>query len=123
MLLYAECVGNTNEGYHCLNLIRTRAGMSTLTGLSPQQFQVAVLSERRHELLGEGQRWFDQVRLNTFVDDIKTKFINYRDLRDGSHSANYTVYANRVTPDMYLYPIPLSQIQVHQGLYTQNKGY
>lgn len=30
---------------------------------------------------------------------------------------------NRVTKDMYLYPIPQSQIEVREGLYTQNPGY
>ena len=123
MLLYAECVGNTAEGYSCLNKIRKRAGLVELKELSADGFQQAVAYERRCELLGEGHRWFDQVRQNTFVNDIRTMMINYRDKRDGSHSANYTIYANRVTPNSALYPIPMSQIRIREGLYQQNPGY
>ncbi len=123
MLLYAECVGPTDEGYNCLNQIRTRAGLQALSGLSNDAFQQAVKNERRYELLGEGQRWFDEVRQNTFVNDLRTEFINYRDNYDAAHSSVYTTYANRVNQNMYLYPIPLGQMEVHEGLYTQNPGY
>lgn len=123
MLLYAECVGNTTEGYQYLNMIRQRAGLSELKELSDDAFQKAVTFERRCELLGEGHRWFDQVRQNTFVEEIRTMFTNYRDKRDASHSSNYTIYANRVTQNSALYPIPMSQIRIREGLYQQNPGY
>lgn len=123
MLLYAECVGNTTDGYKYLNMIRKRAGLSDLKELSADAFQEAVKFERRCELLGEGHRWFDEVRQNTFVSDIRTMMVNYRDKRDGSHSSNYTIYANRVTQNSALYPIPLSQIRIREGLYKQNLGY
>ena len=123
MLLYAECVGNTTEGYRYLNMIRQRAGLSDLKELSADAFQKAVAFEHRCELLGEGHRWFDQVRQNTFVEEIRTTFTNYRDKRDASHSSNYTIYANRVTQNSALYPIPMSQIRICEGLYQQNPGY
>ncbi len=123
MLLYAECVGNTAEGYKYLNLIRTRAGLSELKELSADAFQRAVTAERRYELLGEGHRWFDEVRQNTFVDDIKTMMINYRDKRDSRHESIYTVYASRVTQNSLYYPIPYEQLHVSEGLYEQNPGY
>ncbi len=123
MLLYAECVGNTTEGYQYLNQIRKRAGLSELKELSAEAFQDAVRQERRYELLGEGHRWFDEVRQNTFVDDIRTMMINYRDKRDNAHSSNYTIYANRVTQHSALYPIPISQMRIREGLYQQNPGY
>ena len=111
------------QGSKYLNRIHTRAGLAPYSGLGADQFQEAVRQERRYELLGEGHRWFDQVRQNTYVEDSKRKFINYRDKRDATHSNNYTIYANRVTRASYLYPIPLSQIQVRDGLYQQNPGY
>lgn len=122
-LLYAECEGPTSDGYKYLNRIHTRAGLAPYSGLDAGQFQEAVRQERRYELLGEGHRWFDQVRQNTYVEDSKRKFIHYRDNRDATHSNNYTIYANRVTRASNLYPIPLSQIQVRAGLYQQNPGY
>ena len=123
MLLYAECVGNTPEGYSYLNKIRKRAGLGELKELSADAYQEAVKMERRYELLGEGHRWFDEVRQNTFVEDIRTMMINYRDKRDATHSSNYTIYANRVTPNSALYPIPMAQMRIREGLYQQNPGY
>jgi len=122
MLLYAECVGAA-EGLEYLNAIRTRAGLAEYTAMSEEDFQEAVSRERQFELLGEGHRWFDQVRHNTYVADSKRKFNRYRDYRDSSHSGSYTIYANRVTTESALYPIPLSQMQVREGLYQQNPGY
>ncbi len=123
MLLYAECVGNTAEGYSYLNKIRKRAGLSELKEMTAENYQAAVAYERRCELLGEGHRWFDQVRQNTFVEEIRTMMANYRDKRDQAHSSNYTIYANRVTQNSALYPIPMSQIRIREGLYQQNPGY
>ena len=123
MLLYAECVGNTAEGYSYLNKIRKRAGLSELKEMTAENYQAAVAYERRCELLGEGHRWFDQVRQNTFVEEIRTMMANYRDKRDQAHSSNYTIYANRVTQNSALYPIPMSQIRIREGLHQQNPGY
>ncbi len=122
-LLYVECVGPTSEGMALLNRIHTRAGLAAYGALGTDQFQQAVAKERQYELLGEGVRWFDEVRQNTFVADIQNMFFDYRDNRDNSHSNNYTIYANRVTQNSALYPIPLSQMQVREGLYQQNPGY
>ncbi|MBP3843607.1 MAG: RagB/SusD family nutrient uptake outer membrane protein [Prevotella sp.] len=119
MLLYAECVGNTTEGYTMLNKIRERAGLEALDGLSADEFQTAVANERRYELAEEGQRWFDLVRQNTYVETLQAMFENDDTTVDGTYKA----FKQRVTADMYLYPIPQSQIEVRQGLYNQNKGY
>ena len=119
MLLRAECVGATSEGYSLLNRIRTRVGLPELKGLSAEEFQEAVANERRYELAEEGHRWFDLVRQNKYVETMKAMFIN----DDTTVSGTYAAFANRVTEDMYLYPIPQSQMEVRAGLYQQNPGY
>lgn len=119
MLLYAECVGPTSEGYDMINKIRNRAGLSSLSGLSDDDFLKAVDNERRYELAEEGQRWHDLVRHNTYVETIKSMF----DKDDTTAGGTYRALMNRVTADMYLYPIPQSQIEVRAGLYKQNPGY
>lgn len=119
MLLYAECVGTTPEGYQMVNKIRQRAGLSALSALSEDDFQKAVANERRYELCEEGQRWFDLVRQNKYVETLQKMFNDDDDTAVGT----YKNYANRVTADSYLYPIPLSQMEVREGLYEQNKGY
>ena len=119
MLLYAECVGNTDEGYEMLNKIRARAGLDVFSDLDEAEFQKAVDDERRYELAEEGHRWHDLVRHNTYVETIRTMFDNDDMTVDGTYKA----FMNRVTADMYLYPIPQSQIEVRAGLYVQNSGY
>lgn len=120
MLLYAECVGNTADGMEMVNKIRRRAGLEELpSSLSAEEFQKAVQNERRYELAEEGVRWFDLVRRNEYVETLQQMFKD----DDDTENKTYTKYAERVTKDMYLYPIPQSQIEVRKGLYTQNKGY
>ena len=84
-----------------------------------QSTSVWSANERRYELAEEGHRWFDLVRQNKYVETLKAMFIN----DDTTTSGTYAAFANRVTKDMYLYPIPQSQIEVREGLYTQNPGY
>lgn len=119
MLLYAECVGPTSAGYDMVNKIRNRAGLSSLSGLNESAFQQAVANERRYELAEEGHRWHDLVRHNTYVETLRTMF----DVDDTTVDGTYRQLMSRVTADMYLYPIPQSQIEVRAGLYKQNAGY
>lgn len=126
MLLYAECVGKTAEGLKYLNMVRGRAmpGVADIpNSVTEDVYQEEVKLQRRLELLGEGHRWFDEVRQNTYVDDIKQKMLYYMEKCDAGHSADYQTYANRVTQNSYLYPIPLKQMRVASGLYQQNPGY
>lgn len=119
MLLYAECVGPTTDGYAMLNQIRERAGLDPLEDLTDEAFQQEVANERRYELAEEGHRWFDLVRQNKYVETLQQMFRDDDTTVDGTYAA----FANRVTKDMYLYPIPQSQIEVRKDLYTQNLGY
>ena len=114
LLMYAELVGPTTDGYAAINRIRQRAGLLPLSGLTDDQFQTAVRNERQYELAGEGLRWFDLVRWNIYESSMKRILTN---------DTNRPDFAAFVTKDTYIYPIPLSQIQVREGLYTQNPGY
>jgi SusD family. len=120
MLMYAEIVGNTAEGRKMVNQIRERAGLDDIVAsVSEDEFQKIVANERRYELAGEGVRWHDLVRHNEYVSTLQNKFIN----DDSTSDKSYASLATRVTKNSYLYPIPLQQIQVRKGLYTQNPGY
>lgn len=119
-LLYAEIAGK-KEGTKYLNRIRNRAGLTSYYDLSDDAFQEAVKDERRYELIGDGNRWFDEVRHNTFVNDIQGIMQYYYDNYD--QSSIYITYKNRVTQNGQYYPIPLSQMRVREGLYQQNPGY
>ncbi|ARV16318.1 RagB/SusD family nutrient uptake outer membrane protein [Polaribacter sp. SA4-12] len=107
ILLYAEALNENGTAASTvlplLDDIRTRAGLTSLTGTVSSQADVrtAIANERRLELALEGQRWFDLVRTGS-VDAEMGKTIN----------SNY-----------YVFPIPTSEIFASEGVITQNAGY
>lgn len=115
ILLYAEALnenGKTNEALTQLNLIRTRAGLASKTGLNQADARTAIRNERRIELCFEAERWFDLVRWNTFIP-VMTAF-------KAKGSVNGTI--GNITANLALFPIPLREIQLNPNL-TQNPGY
>lgn len=110
----AECILNGAPGSQTtadsiVNLVRTRAGVGALTGVTlPQLFD-----ERRREFADEGSRWFDLQRSGQLL----TIMNNWIGTEDVQHRIN-AVVANYI-----LYPVPQSQLDAAPGLYTQNLGY
>ena len=74
-----------------------------------------VKMERRLELAGEGVRWFDEIRYNSWKQDIIEMFNRYGN-RAGTDVAN-------VADGRYIYAIPANQMAITPGLYQQNAGY
>ena len=111
ILLYAEAQNeNSNSGggqsasiLALLDDIRTRAGLSSLSGTASTQADVrqAIANERRLELAMEGERWFDLVRTGTVDSEM----------------------GESVNPNYYIFPIPNSEILASGGAITQNAGY
>lgn len=65
--------GASSIAYDYINAVRTRAGIPNLTaGLSQPAFIDSVLRERSWEFYGEGDRWYDLTRTNTFLTVIPT---------------------------------------------------
>jgi len=60
VLMYAEAVGPTAEGYNWVNQIRSRADLQAVVpGLNAADFRKAVVQERAWELAFEGNRLYD----------------------------------------------------------------
>lgn len=73
----ANELGKTTDSYTAFNKVRERARLANSTsggavrtvpkdlaiGLSKEQFRIAILKERGLELIAEGHRWFDLVRM------------------------------------------------------------
>ena len=107
ILLYAEALNANGTPADTvlalLDPIRTRAGLTSLTGTVSSQSEVkqAIADERRLEMAFEGHRWFDLVRTGT-VDDEMGQSVNN----------NY-----------HIFPIPVSEVLASGGVITQNDGY
>jgi len=88
--------------------VRDRAFPGTAPNLISSISKDELLLERRVELAFENQRWFDLLRFGV-ADDILT-----------AHAAEMGyVYSSRAL----LLPIPAREINISDGLLTQNPGY
>jgi hypothetical protein len=96
--------GPSGEAYSYINAVRNRAGLPGLTtGLDKEHFVDSVLQERSWELFGEGDRWYDLTRTNTFLQVIP-KAVN-------------NVYPGRAPqPRNRYFPIPLDEINANPKL-------
>jgi len=114
-LMHAEAIMNGNNftedvrAIESYNIIRARVSLSTLPEDGTAQLTKEVLLyERRMELAFENHRFYDLIRFD-LADEI---------LGDYLTSTGYTY-----NPNGLLLPIPQSEINVSDGLLTQNPGY
>lgn len=96
-LISAEAQG-LEKGLPRLNELRAYRGLPAVYPGTEAAFIDAILDERRHELLCEGHRWYDLVRLGKAVEVLG------------------------ILEHQTLMPIPESERQANRNL-TQNKGY
>ena len=102
LLMHAEALNETAQAslaHDYLNMVRNRAGLDDLSGLSQDQFRDQVLHERRLEFAAEGHRWFDLVRT-------------------GKLESLVPLAKPGVTPQTrhYLFPIPLRERELNLNL-------
>jgi starch-binding outer membrane protein, SusD/RagB family len=110
VLMYAEAYNELNapvdgnDAYINVNKIRTRAGLTELSGLTQDELREAILNERRLELCFEGHRWFDLIRTDTFLPVLQGK--------------GYAAEEND-----RLFPIPQFEVDLNPNLNPNNPGY
>jgi hypothetical protein len=115
LMMRAECIlhgaaGNQSDVDDIMNKVRTRAGLTTKvsdTNLSQ------LMEEKRREFVNEGLRWHDLVR-SGLVETVMNAWIPVEDVQKQMQPFK---------KEYIIYPIPQSEIDVKQGLYTQNPEY
>ena len=110
LLMKAEALnelGRTAEACAPLNIVRYRAGLNGVSGLSQDEMREKIIHERRIELAFEGHRWFDMIRINN--GDYAVNFL---------HSIGKT----NATKERLLFPIPQTERDANP-LIDQNPGY
>ena len=124
ILMYAEALnelGESSKAHDLLNRVRERAfGNSShnYSGLSKEEFREKILQERFLEFPLEGQRWFDLVRTNTFVQRMKEHSAYEANVAEN----NKVDIANNVKDYMVLMPIPRRELDLNPEL-IQNPGW
>lgn len=97
-LISAEAQGLA-EGIGRLNELRAFRGLPAVYPATESAFIDAILKERRLELLCEGHRWYDLVRLGKAVEELG------------------------ILEHQVLMPVPEKEIQANRNLEPQNVGY
>lgn len=115
LLMYAEVLAEqagapTAEAVGILNRVRNRAGLESIQPASKEEFDQALLKERRLEFAAEGRYWFDLVRSCRAVEVMNDWFAA-------------TDQDIQINENHLIYPIPQSEIDIFPGLYQQNPGY
>ena len=100
-------MGQTANAETPLNIVRHRAGLPNISGLSQDAMREAIIHERRMELAFEGHRWFDLIRIN-----------------NGEYALNFlhSIGKTNANKDRLLFPIPQTEMDANP-LMTQNPEY
>ncbi|MEJ1239210.1 RagB/SusD family nutrient uptake outer membrane protein [Chryseolinea sp. T2] len=100
----AHLNGATETAYKYIKVVRDRAGLTDLTpGLNADAFVKAVLQERSWEFFGEGDRWYDLTRTNTFMEVIPLAVSDYYPQRTPQPKNRY-------------FPIPQDELNANTDL-------
>ena len=112
LLMYAEALNETNRtdlAHTYLNMVRDRADLDPLEGLTKAEFTLALEQERRVEFYCEGHRWHDLVRTGRAQAVIN----NYW----AEKGLGFSLESHEL-----LMPIPSREISIDPNL-DQNPGY
>ncbi len=146
-----ELNGPTAIARAAFNKVRARARQAAgiarsvpadvATNLTKDQFRMKIFDERGLELIAEGQRWFDLVRMRSPLSPVQTMYEyqvrvvlptkpqvlpTYNTTTKKYSNAN-AVYAPAITPTTFpkflLFPVPSTEILQNPNFGPQNPGW
>jgi hypothetical protein len=123
LLMLAEAENEVNQSpttlaYDAINLVRERAGIEPLSGLSYTEFQQEIRDERGRELCFESLRKYDLVRWGIYTDAIQALGEATYDSRwaSGSNYSSARAFAERTQKKHEFLPIPLQELAINTKL-------
>lgn len=119
LLMLAESLNESGDNANALqyvNMIRSRAGISELSGLGQADMRQAIIDERVMELTGEGHRFFDLVRWG-----LAETYLGTNSAHEGPHPKSISGGTFTSNRDEVIW-IPRSEMLANPNL-VQNTGY
>ncbi len=119
-----ELNGPTDEAYLYLNMVRERAGASTISGLDQDEFRQMIKDERARELCFEYLRHFDLIRWGEFSERMNELVIYATSSGTEWQQGPTNVYTYFQVSDTYNYfPIPDVEMSVNKAITQNNPGW
>jgi len=118
ILLKAEAqneTGNLSGAITTVNQIRNRASLPDISSSSKEDLRTKILNERRMELVFEGQRFDDLVRMGVFVSTMNNLNEYKYTCNEGIPSTQIKINYNATASKM-LCPIPQSELDRNPSL-------
>ena len=128
LLMIAECENEIHGGptalaYQCINEVRKRAGISSLSGLDQENFRNAVKDERAMELCFEMTRRFDLIRWGDFKKNMNELAARAKSGTNWNLGPS-NVYTYFQVSDAYNYfPIPSNEMAINKKITVNNPGW
>lgn len=139
LLDYAEAMNeaygpDNDNGYgltarNAVNLIRSRpgVGMPSVAGASQSEMRSKIKQERRIELAFEDHRYWDLLRWEDAEQVLNLPLTGIKAAKNPDNTFSYSefIVENRkfIAPQMYIYPIPQTEISKSKGILIQNPGW
>lgn len=124
LLMLAEAENELNgpdEAEKYLNLVRNRAELGSISGLSKDDFREVIKNERAMELCFEAIRRWDLIRWGEFYDKMR-EMVDYTQKTGWNSGHKYAANYYKVNKAYVYFPIPDTEIS-NNKLATQNTGW
>ncbi len=118
LLMLAEAQNEVGSGDPLanLNIVRKRAGLKPVSGLSKDALRTAIANEIRVEVAFESHRWYQLLRTGKAIEVMTAHGAEEKKRLTRLSSASYNIQ-----PFKLLFPIPQREIQIN-GI-EQNQGW